>query len=682
VIDPRPRGEPAVEIDGVEVAPPKPGTNGAVVRVRGRWARGWPRSPSPPALLVGEQRLEALSGFQDRQDDRWQASFAVPEALRPALTDELALDVAGGRIALPAPAAPDEPGTDVVHAEVLVDRRVARAEADEHAQARRAVDTEETLWALHAETARLELALERAGEERATLRRRAAEAKQDADAAGAGQAALAAQGQTADRRSAVDDLRAEIGACEKAQRELEERTAADREDLERLEAELRERGVSQRRLESALEGLRRRVGAVAEAERTRATGGAVLDLVAVAGKALDEAEQRIEDVQAAARDVEVELARERAERAAYEEALQRRIAELVAAQASEPESPPPRPTVDEPAFDAAEQRLSGLLERLAVLEERAEQELGADGIGPPPQAHPPGREAPPVEAAAPRAPYTPPPAPPAGATTAPREGTARPHPRERRPVADRVGTGGWIAAALLALAGADAQAAGRLAVALLPAQAQASGLELDADVVLDGAGAWRVAASPDSAAAVRLDAPRGRWEADFLVTTEPAAFVDLLAGRRRLRGRPRIRVHGSRRRARRLRGLATSAPVGLGEALEAGIDLGAELAWRAVAAAIAPAWTAGAGFTVAFEAGGMAPFYIHAGDGAPIAIDAEPGPDPPAATIRGSDRAVVALLAGEQPDDGDKASIRGELGAVRVLQEWVARAQDPARATA
>ncbi|MFL5877475.1 MAG: hypothetical protein ACJ76T_16555 [Solirubrobacteraceae bacterium] len=676
MIDPRPRGEPAIKIDGVDVSPAKPGIDGAVLRVSGRWTRGWPLSPSAPALFVGEQRLEALSGFEDRRDDRWQASFAVPEALRPALTRELALDVGGGRIALPAPAAPDEPVADVVHAEVLVDRRAAHAQA----QARGAVETKETLSALDAERARLELALERAGEERATLRRRAAEAQQEAYAASAGQAARAVQGPIADGRSAVEDLRAEIGACEKAQRELEERTAADHEDFERLEAELREREISQRRLEGALEGLRRRVGAVVEAERARATGGAVLNLVAVAGKALDEAEQRIEDVKAAARDVEVELARERAERAAYEEALQRRIAELVAAQAPEPESPPPRPTVDEPAFDAAEQRLSGLLERLAVLEERAAQELGADGIGPPLHARPPGREALPAEAAAPPAPPLLPP--PAGTTAAPHEGTARPHPRERRPAADRVGTGGWIAPALLGLAAADAPAAGRLAVALLPAQAQASGLELDADVVFDGAGAWRVAASPDSAAAVPLDAPRGRWEADFVLTTEPAAFVDFLAGRRRLRGRPRIRVHGSRRRARQLRGLATSAPIALGEALGAGIDLGAGLAWRAVAAAIAPAWTAGARFTVAFEAGEMAPFYVHAEDGAPIAIDGEPGPDPPAATIRGSDRAIVALLAGEQPDDGDKASIRGELDTVRALQEWVARAQDPARATA
>jgi hypothetical protein len=122
--------------------------------------------------------------------------------------------------------------------------------------------------------------------------------------------------------------------------------------------------------------------------------------------------------------------------------------------------------------------------------------------------------------------------------------------------------------------------------------------------------------------------------------------------------------------------------VGLAEALRAGIDLGAELAWRAVAAAIVPAWTTGARFTVAFEAGTTAPFYVHAEDGAPIAIDGEPGPDPPAATIRGSDRAIVALLAAEQQGEGDKASIRGELGAVRALQDWVARAQDPARETA
>jgi hypothetical protein len=608
VIDPQPGREGPVQIDCVEIAPPGPGLEGAVLRVSGRWTRGWPRAPSTPALLIGGQRLEALSGFEDRRDDRWQASFAVPEALRPALTREMALELAGGRIALPAPAAPGEPGADVVHPEVLVDRRAARAE---HAQAPRVVETEETLSALEAERGRLELALERAGEKRAAQ----------------------AQG-----RSEVQDLR-------EAERQLEQRAAADREDLERLEAELREREVCQRRLEDALESLRQRVGAVVDEERTRATSGAVLDLVVLAGKALDGAEHRIEEVQEAARDLEVELARERAERAAHEEALQRRIAELLSAQAQLPNGPEPPPTLDEPASDAAEQRLSGLLQSLAVLEERAEQELGTEPMGPPEQAPRPGG----------------------------------PPSQERRPVADRAGAGDWVAPALLALATADAPAAGRLAVALLPAQAQATGLELEADVVLDGTGAWRVAASPDGAAAVPLHAPRSGGETDFLLTTEPVAFVDFVAGRRRMRGRPRIFVQGSRRRARRLRGLATSAPTGLGEALRAGIDLRAELAWRAVAAAIVPAWTTGARFTVAFEAGTTAPFYVHAEDGAPIAVDGDPGPDAPAATICGSDRAIVALLAAEQPDEGDKASIRGELGAVRALRDWVARAQDPAR---
>ena len=78
----------------------------------------------------------------------------------------------------------------------------------------------------------------------------------------------------------------------------------------------------------------------------------------------------------------------------------------------------------------------------------------------------------------------------------------------------------------------------------------------------------------------------------------------------------------------------------------------------------------------------MAPFYVHAKDGAPIAVDDERGPDAPAAAIRGSARALVATLAGEQPDAGDKVSIRGELAAVQALRDWVERARDRARETA
>ena len=167
---------------------------------------------------------------------------------------------------------------------------------------------------------------------------------------------------------------------------------------------------------------------------------------------------------------------------------------------------------------------------------------------------------------------------------------------------------------------------------------------------------------------------------DFRLTTEPAAFVEFVTGRRRVRGKPKIRVQGGRRSGRRLRGLA-GAPIGLAEALKAGAPVDVELAWAAVATAIDAGWTGGKRFTVAHEPTDTPPFYVHVDDGRPVTVDDDPGPEPPAATVKGSHRALLALLAVEAPAEGDKASIAGDLEALRALERWAARAQDPATAS-
>jgi hypothetical protein len=239
--------------------------------------------------------------------------------------------------------------------------------------------------------------------------------------------------------------------------------------------------------------------------------------------------------------------------------------------------------------------------------------------------------------------------------------------------------GTWIGPALAALTVSDTAAAAQLAVELAPVQALAIGLEFDADIVLLGLGAWRVAAGPEGAASASLSDLRPRGDVDFRLTTEPAAFVEFVTGHRRVRGRPKIRIQGGRRRAKRLRDLG-GAPAGLGDAFRAGATLDVELVWAAVATAIEPSWTAGARFTVAYEPLQAPPFYVHVDDGGPVTVDDDAGPEPPAATVRGSQHALLALLVGATPADGDKASIAGDLAALQALDRWAARAQDPATA--
>ena len=86
MIDPRARRECSVEVIDVQVAPPSDGADAAMLRVSGWWTRGRPSGPTAPVLVVGTERFESLSGFEERGDDtppRWQATFTVPNACGP-----------------------------------------------------------------------------------------------------------------------------------------------------------------------------------------------------------------------------------------------------------------------------------------------------------------------------------------------------------------------------------------------------------------------------------------------------------------------------------------------------------------------------------------------------------------------------------------------------------------------
>ena len=315
----------------------------------------------------------------------------------------------------------------------------------------------------------------------------------------------------------------------------------------------------------------------------------------------------------------------------------------------------PPPLDDDP--DGVQERLGtaldGLRERIARLEAEADHELAAARIdhGSPEDA---AGDRPPVEPAAP----------------APE---AQEHPALPRPPAAAPHGGAWVADALVRLAAVDPSAAGALAAAFLPVQARAAGLTLAGGLVLEGAGAFEVAASPRGAVGRPLPAGARPDGADFVLSAPPEALVALLTGHRRLRGRPRVSVTGSRRRARRLRGLAARPDVGPGDLVRHGIVPDPAALYAALAQRVAPAWTSGHAFAVAHELTDRPEerFAVLTG-GEGLTVGAVPAS--PDAVVRAGAGALATLLGGDAPPPGGVA-VRGDLDAVRLLRRWIDRAR-------
>jgi hypothetical protein len=345
-------------VDRVDVVPTDLGT--VLVRVEGRWegpavavrlAVGSPERRFHPLAETSQASARVAAG-----EGALRATFSVSDDLRRAvMTGEMRLLVGERAVALPAPSVPPEDeaeetaGATVVDRAVLAERRARRAELAEEANARRAAEAERALRDLESELAKLELRLERAESERATLEERVAEQTRAARAA--------------DQRAHAERRRREEALEEAATRTAESEDAARRLG-ERLEA-AQDRATT---LSREAESLRRRV---AEAEQAAAAAHAGRRRAEeAAGRALEEARRQaraeVADALEAARAQPGRpvadaappgpLARPRldAGRLRAESALARR-----ASQAAAPRPAPPAVApADAHALLAAEQRLS------------------------------------------------------------------------------------------------------------------------------------------------------------------------------------------------------------------------------------------------------------------------------------------------------------------------------------
>ena len=238
----------------------------------------------------------------------------------------------------------------------------------------------------------------------------------------------------------------------------------------------------------------------------------------------------------------------------------------------------------------------------------------------------------------------------------------------------------WLGKAFRALVARDPSSAGRLLLALLPAQRAADPHPVAYDLVLGDLATARVTVSSATTQVDLGDTPRPLTEVDFQLVGDLASIARLLVAgpvRRRLRRMPLggrlARIRGDRGRVRALERLL-EAPLTLGQLRSAGIQIDPVLALTVAALMIEPAWTAGERFTIAHrEPSAPAPdAYLHIRDArAPMAAE-EPPHGPVAATIECPADELLAVLAGVQVAF---VAISGAQRPVALIRRWLDRAQ-------
>jgi ribonucleoside-diphosphate reductase beta chain len=232
--------------------------------------------------------------------------------------------------------------------------------------------------------------------------------------------------------------------------------------------------------------------------------------------------------------------------------------------------------------------------------------------------------------------------------------------------------------ALHRIAADDPALAARLILMTLPAAASRIPGTLAFVLDVDGVGAYRVAVTDGRARVDEAAASDG--DVDFRLILEPRTLVALVTGTASPLGlllRRRLRIHGSRLRARRLRAMS-SADVGLDEVVAAGGQLDPDVMYRALPYLIEPEWTKGHAFTLRYDIG-PGTWYVRVRDGDRIAVTAEaPDGAEVAATVRIHPDAYQRIAAGElTPTEAMQRRltvIDGQIPPVTRFGRWIDRA--------
>ena len=238
----------------------------------------------------------------------------------------------------------------------------------------------------------------------------------------------------------------------------------------------------------------------------------------------------------------------------------------------------------------------------------------------------------------------------------------------------------WLAKAFRTLTARDPSSAGRLVLALLPAQRAADPRPVAYDLVLGDLATACVTVSSGTIEIDLGDKPRPLSEVDFRLTGDLAGTARLLVAgpvRRLLARRLHIgrlaRIEGHRDKLAALESLI-AAPLTLSRLGAAGVRLDPMLALTLAALMIESEWTAGERFTIAHrEPSAPSPdAYLHIrGANLPLAA-ADPPHGLVATEVVCPADDLIAVLAGEP---GAGFSISGEQRPLTLVRQWLDRAQ-------
>ncbi len=314
--------EPAPEIDRVEWL----SSSSEVVLVRVHGHRVQPRSDDELRLIVDEAgHRRAFPPDQgvhvNYHTGEWTACFSVPIELRPALEANLALELGGLVLALPAALAGGSEGVgptadaQVIDRGVLAERRARRAELAEQGLLRRAAEAEAAVDTLQRQLTNLEQRFAKTNEELERLRPRLTQG--EAERRRLRQREYAEQQQRLEAEDRIRELEARIAgerdglraSLRKAEQETQT-LAAELERLQRALAEAQHSAASEqanlRRAQEELAARESALGESAQAPAGAAGGGEPPQRVFVR---VDSTEERVQALGQQLRSISDHLAR-------------------------------------------------------------------------------------------------------------------------------------------------------------------------------------------------------------------------------------------------------------------------------------------------------------------------------------------------------------------------------------
>ncbi len=232
---------------------------------------------------------------------------------------------------------------------------------------------------------------------------------------------------------------------------------------------------------------------------------------------------------------------------------------------------------------------------------------------------------------------------------------------------------------LVRMAEDDPELAARLLVLALPAAAASVSGPLEYGLEIDGVGAYRVSIA-DGAATVDRAAQSSNGRQDFVMSTDARTLARLAAGaspvRMMLGGR--LRIHGKRRKALKLRQL--SGNLSMRDIARAGIDPDPDLVYRAIPYAIDPEWTRGHEFMLSYEmvGEGGGTWYVRVDDGDVEVTSDRPNAEPDAKISFERDT-WLALVKGElSPNEAMRSQlvrVEGKMFPVTIFGRWIERSE-------